>query len=358
MVQLHDENEEVTTSSWIPREIWNEDFEQEAPPSMLRREDGHNILYAGKVNALFGESESGKTWVALEAVRQELAKGNAVFYIDFEDSARGILNRLKTLKCDTENLKSFKYANPDEPLGDGIGEIMKTEIGKFLPTLIVVDGVNAAMNLLGLDLEKNKDATTFSLKVLKPLKIFGAGILTIDHVTKSKDNRGNYAIGAQAKRADIDGVAIACDVSMPFGRGIDGCLDLKVTKDRPGFVRAICPDAKTLGIANIRNGKDDSISVSISGGTVAIPSAESRTELVSAFMEAHGYEMGLNEIREKIRKEGHKIGNTEISTALTSLVMSHHLLMREDGQKKLFKHLKSYVVNDVRTLDTLPVDNS
>jgi hypothetical protein len=358
LVQLHDENEEVATSSWIPREIWNEDFDEELPPSMLRREDGNNILYAGKVNALFGESESGKTWVALEAVRQELAKGNCVFYIDFEDSARGIFNRLKTLKCDMEKLKSFKYANPDEPLGDGIGEIMKTEIGKYLPTLIVVDGVNAAMNLLGLDLEKNKDATTFSQKVLKPLKIFGAGILTIDHVTKSKDNRGNYAIGAQAKRADIDGVAIACDVSMPFGRGIDGCLDLKVTKDRPGFVRALCPDAKTLGIANIRNGKDESISVSISGGTVAIASADSRLELVSQFMEAHGYEMGLNEIRDKIRKEGHKIGNTEISTALTSLVMSGNLLMKEEGQKKLFKHKKTFVVNDVRTLETLPVDNS
>jgi hypothetical protein len=43
---------------------------------------------------------------------------------------------------------------------------------------------------------------------------------------------------------------------------------------------------------------------------------------------------------------------------LTALVVSHHLLMREDGQKKLFKHLKTYVVNDVRTLETLPVDNS
>ena len=358
MVQLHDENEEVTTSSWIPREIWNEDFEKELPPSMLRREDGNHLLYAGKVNALFGESESGKTWVALEAVRQELEKGNCVFYIDFEDAARGIFNRLKTLKCDTEKLKSFKYANPDEPLGDGIGEIMKTEIGKYLPTLIVVDGVNAAMNLLGLDLEKNKDATTFSQKVLKPLKIFGAGILTIDHVTKSKDNRGNYAIGAQAKRADIDGVAIACDVSMPFGRGIDGCLELKVTKDRPGFVRAICPDAKTLGVANIKNGKDESISVSISGGTIAIASADSRLELVSQFMEAHGYEMGLNEIREKIRKEGNKIGNNEISTALTSLVMSGHITLKEEGQKKLFKNKKVFVVNDVRTLETLPVDNS
>ena len=68
--------------------------------------------------------------------------------------------------------------------------------------------------------------------------------------------------------------------------------------------------------------------------------------------------MGLNEIREKIRKEGHKIGNTEISAALTSLVMSGHMLMKEEGQKKLFKHKKVFVVNDVRTLETLPVDNS
>jgi hypothetical protein len=68
--------------------------------------------------------------------------------------------------------------------------------------------------------------------------------------------------------------------------------------------------------------------------------------------------MGLTEIRDKIRKEGHKIGNTEISTALTSLVMSGNLLMKEEGQKKLFKHKKTFVVNDVRTLETLPVDNS
>jgi hypothetical protein len=32
--------------------------------------------------------------------------------------------------------------------------------------------------------------------------------------------------------------------------------------------------------------------------------------------------------------------------------------MKEEGQKKLFKHKKLFVVNDVRTLETLPVDNS
>ena len=79
--------------------------------------------------------------------------------------------KFQAMKVATDKFKFFRYANPDEPLSDGIGEIMRTEIMAYLPTLIVVDGVNAAMNLLGLDLEKNKDATTFSQKILKPLRV-------------------------------------------------------------------------------------------------------------------------------------------------------------------------------------------
>ncbi len=143
LVQLHNEDGEVIESSWIPKQIEETDLDDENPPSMLKREDGNCLLYAGKVNAIFGESESGKTWIALEAIRQELAKNNIVFYLDFEDSARSIINRLKTLKVPTDKFKLFRYANPDEPLGEGIGEIMRTQIMAYLPTLIVVDGVNA-----------------------------------------------------------------------------------------------------------------------------------------------------------------------------------------------------------------------
>ncbi len=66
------------------------------------------------------------------------------------------------MKVPTEKFKFFRYANPDSKLEAGVGELMKTEIMAYLPSLIVVDGVNAAMNLMGLDLEKNKDATFFS----------------------------------------------------------------------------------------------------------------------------------------------------------------------------------------------------
>jgi hypothetical protein len=348
LVQLHDEEGNIKESSWIPKEIGESELEEEEPPSMLRREDGNCLLYAGKINAIFGESESGKTWIALEAIRQELEKNNIVFYLDFEDSARSILNRLKTLRVKQDKFKMFRYANPDEPLGEGIGEIMRTQIMAYLPTLIVVDGVNAAMNLLGLDLEKNKDATHFSQKVLKPLRIGGAGILTIDHVTKSKDNRGNYAIGAQAKRADIDGAAFAVSVALPFGRGIDGALDITCTKDRPGFVRAICPDAKTVGVANLKSLPDGGIAVSISGGTVKLSTRESKMEAVSDLLAKVGYEMGRNQIAEHLRTEGIPISNDELKFVLETLVSTGFVTYRKDGQKFLFGHQEQYFANDVK----------
>ena len=351
-VQMHDEEGNVIAdSSWIPKEIGEYQLEADVEPSMLKREDGHFILYPGKINAIFGESESGKTWVALEAVRQELIAGNTVFYIDFEDSARGILNRLNTLKTPTERFKAFLYANPDSPHTPAISEALLASLSKYKPSLVVVDGVNAAMNLMGLDLEKNKDATEFSQKILRPLRMFGSGILTIDHVTKSKDTRGNYAIGAQAKRADIDGVAVSVAVEQPFGRGIDGALSLTVTKDRPGFVRAICPDAKTLGIANIKSQTDGSIKISISGGTVKISTREQKAEAVCDLLRRHGYEMGRNQIAELMRQDGQPIGNDELKFVLDKLVSTGAITHRKDGQKYLYGYQSDFFANDVKVLN-------
>lgn len=347
-VQMHDEEGNVIVdSSWIPKLIESLDLESDTEPEMLKREDGHSILYPGKINAIFGESESGKTWVALEAVRQELVRGNWVMYIDFEDSARGIMNRLKTLKTPQEGFSRFLYANPDSAYTPAISEALLATLSEFKPSLVVVDGVNAAMNLMGLDLEKNKDATEFSQRILRPLRTFGSGILTIDHVTKSKDTRGNYAIGAQAKRADIDGVAISVSVEQPFGRGTDGALALTVTKDRPGFVRAICPDAKSLGIANIKSLPDGTLKLSITGGTVRITTREQKMEIVSELLSRHGYEMGRNQIAEQLRKEGHSIGNDELKHVIDGLLSAGAIDYRRDGQKYLYGHKSTFLSHDV-----------
>ena len=57
----------------------------EALPSMLDRADGETLLYAGKLNSIFGEPGTGKSWVALMAAIEALSRGGSVLWWDFED---------------------------------------------------------------------------------------------------------------------------------------------------------------------------------------------------------------------------------------------------------------------------------
>ena len=250
-------------SSWWPKMLDLDNTQEEPGPAFLTRDDGFNLIYRGKVNGLLGESESGKTWVALHAVQQCLAVGQRVLYVDFEDSARGILGRLRALGSLDFHLQNLVYAQPDEGLSQEAAADLYESLSTFEPDLVIVDGVNAAMTLLGLDLNSNTDATKFSQSVLRPLKKRGAAVLTIDHVPKSKENRGSYAIGAQSKRADIDGAAFAVEVMAPFGRGQNGELRLTVTKDRPGHVRAIAMNAKVAGIAHLRSSGENKVRIAV-----------------------------------------------------------------------------------------------
>ena len=250
-------------SSWYPKPLDLNGEIEEPAPEFLARNDGHRLFYKGKINALLGESESGKTWVALLAVTQALQVKQRVTYLDFEDSGKGILARLRALGVRDEQFQTFTYANPDQNLSLDERIDLVEALAEIQPELIIVDGVNAAMTLLNLELTSNRDATFFSQQLLRPLAQSGACVITIDHVPKSKDNRGNYAIGAQAKRADINGCAIAVEVTMPFGRGMNGELNLKVTKDRPGAVREHSKEAKFAGRVLLKSTHDGMVTMAI-----------------------------------------------------------------------------------------------
>lgn len=285
----------IVRTSWWPRDVDGllaGEVVEEPAPEFLARDDGHRLFYAGKVNALIGESESGKTWVGLLTVAQTLQVGLACLYLDFEDTLAGIVGRLRALGVTDAQLARLTYISPDEgfdlPQKRDLMETLKA--GGF--ALVLFDGVNAAMTLLGLDLEKNKDATDFSLRLLRPLKRTGACLVTIDHVTKSKDNRGSYAIGAQAKRADIDGCALIVEVAQPFGRGQTGKLRLTVGKDRPGRVRAVAAGAKNAGLAVLSSQPDGTVRITVEAPDLR-PAAERGTfrptvlmERVSLYLEA------------------------------------------------------------------------
>ena len=291
-------------SSWYPKPLDLEGAIEEPEPEFLSRNDGHRLFYRGKINALLGESESGKTWVALLAVKQALEIAQKVIYLDFEDSGKGILSRLRSLGVEDRRFENFTYANPDQNLTLEERLDLVDALAEIQPELIIVDGVNAAMTLLNLELTSNRDATFFSQQLLKPLASSGACVITIDHVPKSKDNRGNYAIGAQAKRADINGAAIAVEVSLPFGKGMNGELNLKVTKDRPGAVREHSKEAKFAGTVQLKSTSDGKVSMIIESPQMTSGSRTRPTHLmeeVSKVLEASTSPLSKNAVEKAIK---------------------------------------------------------
>lgn len=247
----------------------------EPEPSVLRREDGQCLFYPGKVNGIIGPSESGKSWLAIEAVAQELRDGRPVLYMDFEDTAPGIVSRLRSLGVSDELMDPsaglLAYIGPEESL-HAIAYAEYAEVLRDRPwSLIVLDGVNAAMTQDGLDLLSNTDATKFFTKVTRPASLTGATVVTIDHVPKDTEKKTKGGIGAQAKRATVTGCLVFVKVDSPFGRGRSGTLELVVDKDRPGYVRGASNAGDVWSKVEVRAGDDGSLELEL-----AVPEAVSK----------------------------------------------------------------------------------
>ena len=333
-------------SSWYPRPLDLDGEDDDVHAEFLSRTDGNRLFYRGKINALLGESESGKTWVALMAVKQALEIEQNVIYLDFEDSGKGILSRLRSLGVEDRRFKTFTYANPDQNLSLEERIDLVDALQEIKPELIIVDGVNAAMTLLNLELTSNRDATFFSQQLLKPLALSGACVITIDHVPKSKDNRGNYAIGAQAKRADINGCAIAVEVVHPFGRGISGELNLKVTKDRPGAVRALdAKEAKFVGRVFINSTAEGMVTMKVESPQTASGDRTRPTHLmesVSKILEAAMMPLSKSAVIKEVK------GKTEwVMIAIQNLIDEKFVGIENGSRNALnLKSLRPYRQED------------
>lgn len=301
-------------TSWWRRDLGAVlDGDDDAPvPTVGRRTDGLALFYPGLVNGLIGESESGKTWVALATVAQVLDDGGRVLYVDFEDTAGGIIGRLRTLGADPAAIRDrFVYVEPDEGLHAIAAEDFAELLDAAAPTLAVFDGVNAAMQLMGLDINSNNDATAFAQKLMRPVAKRGIVVLYVDHVPKNSENRAKGGIGAQAKRAMTTGCCILVDKVKEFGVGTDGMLRLTVDKDRPGAVRGASAGARRAGTVHLEH--DDGLAVrfeppeEMPRDDSGRPRPTHLMERVSLHLQAVGEEMSKNQLRRAIKGENNLI---------------------------------------------------
>lgn len=207
-------------------------------PTVGCRDDGVGLFYPGRVNTVAGESEGGKTWLALLACITEINRGNHVVYLDFEDDAGGVVTRLLVLGAHPDDiLDRFHYVRPEaSPMLTDLGQFM-VAVATVKPTLAVLDGVTEAMSMFGLELKDNTDIAKFGRMLLRPFVKLNAAMVTLDHVVKDGEKRGRYSIGGVHKVNGLNGVMYTVEPIHPFGIGLTGRSRVRISKDRPAQIR-------------------------------------------------------------------------------------------------------------------------
>lgn len=211
-------------------------------PVLLRRDDGHALFYAGKVNVLYGDPECGKTWIALAAIVEALDNGRRAVFVDLDHNGMAeVVSRLLMLgaqPADLGNQERFRYAEPED--GDML-ILTVADLRRWRPAVAVVDSIGELLPILGLSSNSPDDYTSANRRVLSALSTTGAAVIAIDHLPKDDAAREKGQTGTLAKRRTVNGVTLRVTVAEPFAPGRGGAASMTIGKDRPGGVRAHSP---------------------------------------------------------------------------------------------------------------------
>lgn len=338
-------------SSWLTIDLTEFIDGSYEPPkaTILRRSDGNALFYPSLVHSIYGESESGKSWITQIAVVTVLAAGGTATLIDFESSPGEVVARLQALGATKEQLRNqLRYIGPEaRPTADDPAWI---ELLSTTQDFVVIDGVTESLVMFGAKTESNDEVTawmrTFPRLIASQT---GAAVVLVDHVVKNKDERSRFAIGAQAKLAAINGAAYIAEPIDVVAPGLISHIELRVAKDRPGFVRAFSGERRadrTQLAATIR--MDSTISGVVTftvlsaeeGATVATAARAARAdsfrptglmERISKFLEVGGAE-STNAVRKAMGGKA-----VHVDQAL-QLLVDEGFVARHDGPRGAVMH--------------------
>lgn len=211
-------------------------------PTVLRRSDGSHVFYRNQVNLLFGEAESGKTFVALAAVAEALRHGRGAAFIDIDHNGmQSIVSRLLGFGVSADvlsDLDRFRYKEPEDRI-DLVATI--ADLKAWRPKIVVVDSIGELLPMMGLNSNSPDDFTIAHTAVLKPLAMCGSCVIAIDHVAKNAESKAQGPTGTVAKARAVGGVMLRVTVKDQFTPGNGGSCYLNIKKDRHGGLRASSP---------------------------------------------------------------------------------------------------------------------
>lgn len=310
-------------------------------PTVFQREDGQGLFYRGAVNDLHGEPGCGKSMIAQIATAQELKADRDVIYIDYEDSARNVVKRLLLLGVTGEQIVQHLHyvrpsAKPSSPTSlDGWKETLDYA---DTATLAIIDGVTSCLAYAGLDSNSGDDIAAWYNTIPRLISACGPAVVLIDHVVKSKDNRGRYAGGSMQKLALIDGISYSVDMTKPVGKGMRGTIVIKSGKDRISEIEEHCAVSWSSNGSHLREAariEINSTDPKLMRVTIArpnmMPSDETTRqrglerptglmEKISRIIENAPEEPNQTEIIELLKDDGSSARKTTVLTAINRLL--------------------------------------
>ncbi|MDF9876167.1 AAA family ATPase [Cellulosimicrobium cellulans] len=211
-------------------------------PELMVCSDGAALFYRSQLNHVYGDPESGKTWVCLAAVATDLQAGKRAAVIDVDhNGVAATVTRLLDLGAPTSALRDpdrFRYSEPED--GAQLRQVVLALV-EWQPDVVVLDSLGEVLPLFDASSNSPDDFTRVHALVMKPLARAGAAVLAIDHLAKSESSRAMGATGTAAKKRAIGGVSLRVTVGTAFAPGRGGSCYLAISKDRHGGLRARRP---------------------------------------------------------------------------------------------------------------------
>ncbi|MEX3647508.1 RAD55 family ATPase [Mycolicibacterium porcinum] len=211
-------------------------------PNVLPFVEDSYLFYAGEFNLIFGDTESGKTWLCLTAVAATVEAGDRAVVVDLDhNGAPSILNRLEMLGVARRNLVDRQCFRLAEPESDIELKELVADLTVFKPDVVVLDSLGEVMPLFRANSNSADDFTVVHTDIIKPLKQAGAAVLVVDHLPKSAESRQHGPTGTAAKTRAVGGTAVRVSSEKAFRPGDGGRAKLELYKDRHGGVRKQVP---------------------------------------------------------------------------------------------------------------------
>ena len=205
-------------------------------PSLLETESGNPLIYSGKVTGVYSEPSIGKSFLMVRLIEETILKGGRALVLDYEDRAKTIEERAKTVGLD------FDTYGPDVAyFNEGLIESAR---GVDTSIAWLEDSPNPENNVVIIDTATatgcpadGADVLPWYARFVHPWRNKGWAVVILDHVPKRRKDRPRGPIGSFNKLAQITGAALLID-GTPWTKKQSGRVFVYNEKDRPSDLAA------------------------------------------------------------------------------------------------------------------------